>query len=110
MGERADSLDSQYDAICLDDDNRIVLEVDEDAEPGADYINASMVEGMIATQSCLQSTRAEFWQMVYEQNGEWRAAYSSFCLEFLFFSSCLPLFSLLSHAVLMILFGQSASS
>jgi len=73
---------NRYKNILPFDHTRVVLNVEED-RPGADYINANYIncewEGeagqggpaykrYIATQGCVAATRADFWQMVWQED------------------------------------------
>ncbi|TRY80125.1 hypothetical protein TCAL_09892 [Tigriopus californicus] len=82
---------NRYKNILPFDHTRVILQ-DTDGSPGSDYINANRIQtdddlitnvgpspfletttplrkkSFIATQGCLPSTRADFWQMTWQEN------------------------------------------
>ena len=72
---------NRYKNILPFDHTRVILRHGDTDKPGADYINANYInyetdenlvagkpfKQYIATQGCVSSTRADFWQMVWQE-------------------------------------------
>ncbi|KAK2193787.1 hypothetical protein NP493_5g04009 [Ridgeia piscesae] len=74
---RQNTAKNRYKNILPFDFNRVVLTEGDPNVPRSDYINASIIRNRelpdskryyIATQGCLETTVADFWRMIWQQN------------------------------------------